>query len=442
MSTTTTATINNTIHFSSAETDSSSPAAVATQPGASRGHQLPTKEPAPASPSLAAAADQHGAAAGDQIFESFDSMGLKEDLLRGIYAHGFEKPSEIQKRGIVVMASGRDIVGQAQSGTGKTGCFTIGALERVDPSNSAVQCIMLSNTRELANQTHKVCQSLGDRLGVSAHPFVGGTRMGDDCNVLRAGKAQIAIGTPGRVLHLIRAGALFTDQVKVFVLDEADEMLDGFMEPLYEIIKVLPKQAQIALFSATLPPAALEISTKFMQNPVSILVEKEKLTLAGINQYYVNVEKEEWKLDTLCDLYSVISIAQTMIFCANRRKADWLARSLDERGHTVSLIHGELDPKERELRMAEFRTGASRMLISERRQQQPLFAKLRFLMMQLPAPPPPCLTRRLPSQAPTCSAAGSTSSRSERPFCPCHSSTFHCPCSLPANTCRPWRRSG
>ena len=266
--------------------------------------------------------------------------------------------------GIVAMASGRDLIAQAQSGTGKSGCFIIGTLQQLDPTDPAPQCIMLSNTRELADQTHKTTASIGDRLGVQAAKFVGGTRVSDDRALLRTGRAQVVCGTPGRVLHLIKDGALYTNKIRVFVIDEADEMLGGFTDALYELFRVLPEAAQVALFSATLPPAALELTTRFMRDPTRILVEKEKLALEGIQQYYVDVKREEWKLDTLLDLYEVIAVAQTMIFVANRRKADWLADQLGAAGHTCSVIHGELEQAERETRMREFRSGSSRMLIA------------------------------------------------------------------------------
>ena len=182
---------------------------------------------------------------------------------------------------------------------------------------------------------------------------------------MKCAEMSIAIGPLGCVLHLIWDGALATDQVRLyFVLDEADEMLEGFQDELHEIFRYLPAAAQVALFSATLPAAALEISARFMRDPLQILVKQDMLTLDGINQFYIDVERDEWKLDTLCDLYDVISTAQTMIFVNSRRKAGWLADCLDQRGHTVSLIHGELDQRERDKRMQEFRTGSSRMLIS------------------------------------------------------------------------------
>jgi len=295
---------------------------------------------------------------------TFDEMGLKENLLRGIYAYGFEKPSTIQQRGIVPLVKGFDTIAQAQSGTGKTATFTIGVLERVDLGLKQCQALILAPTRELANQSHKVVCSIGDYLSVVCHACIGGTKVADDIDMLRRG-VHIVVGTPGRVFDMIERRALDVRHVKLFVLDEADEMLSrGFTDQIYDVFRKLPENVQVGLFSATMPEEVLEMTTKFMNDPKRILVKRDELTLEGIKQFYVAVEREEWKLDTLCDLYETLTITQAIIYCNARRKVDWLTEQLHSRDFTVSALHGDMEQKERELIMKEFRSGSSRVLIT------------------------------------------------------------------------------
>jgi len=298
------------------------------------------------------------------VYESFDDLDLKEGLLRGIYSYGFEKPSAIQQRGIKPLLDGRDTIGQAQSGTGKTATFVIGMIQRLDHDHSACQALCLAPTRELANQIHKVALALGDYLKVRCHACIGGTSVRDDIEKLREGQ-HIVVGTPGRVFDMIGKRHLRIDDLLMFVLDEADEMLSrGFKDQIYDIFKTLPPNVQVCLFSATMAPEILELTTKFMRDAVRILVKKDELTLEGIRQFYVAIEKEEWKLDTLCDLYETLTITQAIIYCNTRRKVDYLADQMSKRDFTVSTMHAELDQKERDLIMREFRSGSSRVLIS------------------------------------------------------------------------------
>eukprot|EP00744_Colponema_vietnamica_P000668 GILI01001179.1.p1 GENE.GILI01001179.1~~GILI01001179.1.p1 ORF type:complete len:418 (+),score=150.73 GILI01001179.1:134-1255(+) len=293
-------------------------------------------------------------------------MPLHQHLLRGIYSYGFEKPSAIQQRAIVPFIKGGDIIAQAQSGTGKTGAFSIGLLARLDFRHKNLQALVLSPTRELANQTHEVISQLGDYLAeqhMFCHTFVGGTRVQDDIRKIQAG-IIVAVGTPGRVSDLISRGALRTDSLRCMVLDEADEMLSqGFTDQIYEIFKFLPKDIQVALFSATMPQDVLDMTTKFMRKPTRILVKRESLTLEGIKQFYVAVEEEN-KLDTLMDLYESVSIAQSVIFANTRRKVDHIAETLNQNNHTVSSMHAEMAKGEREKVMSTFKSGSSRVLIT------------------------------------------------------------------------------
>lgn len=297
------------------------------------------------------------------VITSFDNMGLKEDLLRGIYAYGFEKPSAIQQRGIAPILAGHDTIAQAQSGTGKTATFSISVLQKLD-KKSTTQALILAPTRELAQQIHKVVKNLGDFLNITVHACIGGTRVRDDVDKLKDG-VNIVVGTPGRVYDMINRKVLDLKDTKIFVLDEADEMLSrGFKDQIYDVFQFLPADIQVCLFSATMPADILDISNKFMRNPIRILVKRDELTLEGIKQFYVAVEREDWKFDTLCDLYETLTITQAIIYCNTRRKVDWLTDKMGQRDFTVSSMHGDMTGQERELIMKQFRSGSSRVLIT------------------------------------------------------------------------------
>jgi len=300
----------------------------------------------------------------DEICETFDDMDLREDLLRGIYAYGFEKPSAIQQRAIKPVLMGHDTIAQAQSGTGKTATFAISILPKLDIERVVTQAVVLAPTRELAQQIHKVMLSLGDYLSAKIHACVGGTAVRDDIRTLSEG-VHVVIGTPGRVYDMINRRALRLEDCKVFALDEADEMLSrGFKDQIYDIFKFLPEKVQVALFSATMPLDVLEVTERFMRDPVRILIKRDEVTLEGIKQFYIAVEKEEWKLDTLCDLYETLTITQAIIYCNTRRKVDWLSEKMQGRDFTVSCMHGDMDQRERDLILREFRAGSSRVLIT------------------------------------------------------------------------------
>jgi len=300
----------------------------------------------------------------DEVCENFDDMELKEELLRGIYAYGFEKPSAIQQRAIVPCIKGFDVIAQAQSGTGKTATFAVSILQKIDTSLRECQALILAPTRELAQQIQKVVMALGDYMGAQCHACIGGTSVREDMRKLDIGQ-HIVVGTPGRVFDMISRKVLRTTDIKQFVLDEADEMLSrGFKDQIYDVFRHLNSEIQVNLFSATVPVEVLEVTTRFMRDPVRILVKKEELTLEGIRQFYVSVEREEWKLDTLCDLYETLTITQAVIFCNTRRKVDWLTEKMHQRDFTVSAMHGDMDQKERDVIMREFRSGSSRVLIT------------------------------------------------------------------------------
>uniref|UniRef100_A0A8D3DHA9 RNA helicase n=1 Tax=Scophthalmus maximus TaxID=52904 RepID=A0A8D3DHA9_SCOMX len=301
----------------------------------------------------------------NEIVDSFDDMHLCEALLRGIYAYGFEKPSAIQQRAIMPCIKCHDVIAQAQSGTGKTATFAISILQQIDVEQKITQALVLAPTRELAQQIQKVVLALGDYMGANCYACIGGTSIRSEVHKLQAEAPQIVVGTPGRVYDMLSRKILCPKHIKMFVLDEADEMLSrGFKDQIYEIFQKLSSNTQVVLLSATMPTDVLEVTTKFMRTPIRILVKKEELTLEGIRQFYINVEKEEWKLDTLCDLYETLTITQAVIFINTRRKVDWLTEKMHARDFTVSALHGDMDQKERDLIMREFRSGSSRVLIT------------------------------------------------------------------------------
>jgi len=299
-----------------------------------------------------------------EVVPTFEAMGLSENLLKGIFKYGFDKPSAIQQRAILPIVKGKDLIAQSQSGTGKTAVFSIGILQSLDMSSSETQALVLSPTRELADQTQKVIMALGDYMSVRCHSCIGGKSVGEDIKRLEHG-VHVVSGTPGRVYDMISRKALSTRGIKMLVLDEADETLNrGFKEQIYDIYRFLPPTTQVVLISATLPQEILDMSSKFMNNPIRVLVKRDELTLEGIRQFFVQVEKEEWKFDTLCDLYDTLVITQAVIFCNTKKKCDWLTERMRAAHFTVSSIHGDMPQKERDAIMGEFRGGATRVLIT------------------------------------------------------------------------------
>lgn len=300
----------------------------------------------------------------DKPIESFDDMGLKDTLLRGIYGYGYENPSSIQQKAILPIIMGKDVIAQSQSGTGKNSCFAISALQIIDEKLKECQVIVVSPTRELANQTKTVVDGLSTYMNISTHSCIGGTLVKDDIKCLENG-TQFVIGTPGRLHDLINRRKLRMNTIKIFILDEADEMLSiGFKEQIYEIFKFLNADAQIAIFSATMPQEVLDVTTHFMKNPVQILVKKDELTLEGIRQFYIAIENEQSKFDTLLDIYDTLTISQAIIYCSSKKKVDWLTEKLTENNHIVSSMHGDMEQNERDNVMKNFRSGVSRILIT------------------------------------------------------------------------------
>lgn len=308
------------------------------------------------------------------LFGSFDDMPLHMSVLRGVYSNGFERPSAIQQRAIVPMIKGGDVIAQAQSGTGKTGAFSIGLLQRIDVRRREPQALVLSPTRELAEQTFDVVSAIGSFMlpegpalpTQATHLcglFVGHTKRSVDLQLLREG-VLVAVGTPGRVNDLIQSGALRVNGLRTIVLDEADELLSqGFADQVHQTFRFVPKDVQIGLFSATMPPEVLDLCDRFMRNPTRILLPQERQNLEGIKQFYVAMDSDS-KMLALLDLYESVSIAQSVVFANTRRRVEWIAGQLSAEHHTVASLHSAMDVHEREDVMKRFKRGESRVLVT------------------------------------------------------------------------------
>jgi translation initiation factor 4A len=296
----------------------------------------------------------------------WDELEISPDLLRGIYAHGFENPSPIQKKAIKPLVDGKDIIAQAQSGTGKTATFTIGALSHINLEEDTTQVLVLSPTRELSKQTANVMTSIGGMLkGLRVQTLVGGSSIDEDTSTLKNKVPHVIAGCPGRVYDMMRRNHIAGKTIKLVVLDEADEMLSsGFKEQVYNIFQYFNNQIQVALFSATLPSHMSSITSKFMRDPVKIYVKAEQLTLEGISQYYVAVEDDKQKYATLKDLYGYISLSQCIIYCNSVKRVSDLYDAMIEDGFPVCRIHSSMEKADRDEAYTEFRTGKYRVLIS------------------------------------------------------------------------------
>lgn len=301
-----------------------------------------------------------------ETFSNWDELDIDSKILRGIYSYGFEVPSPIQSKSIISICKGRDIIAQAQSGTGKTASFTIGTLSHIDINCSYTQAIILAPTRELAIQIANVVQSISCMMeNIRIKTIIGGTSIADDCDELRYYPPHIIVGCPGRVHDMMRRQYIDGKKIKILVMDEADEMLSqGFLEQIKNIIMRMNSQTQIALFSATLPPNICEITDKFMQNPVNIIVKAESLTLEGIKQFYIAVNNDYEKYTTLKDIYNLISVSQCIIYCNSVNRVIELYNSMKNDNFPVSCIHSNMNKNERQSSFNEFKSGSSRVLIS------------------------------------------------------------------------------
>jgi superfamily II DNA/RNA helicase len=304
----------------------------------------------------------------DSSFEinSWEDLAIDTNLLRGIFAYGFEKPSPIQRKAINPIIQKKDIIAQAQSGTGKTATFTIGALSHVNTDEDTTQILCLSPTRELSIQTGTVMRGIGSMMkNLRVQVLVGGSSIDEDISNLKSNVPHVITGCPGRVYDMMRRNHIISKNIKLVVLDEADEMLSsGFKEQVYNIFQHFNNNIQVALFSATLPDHIQGITSKFMRDPVKIQVRAEQLTLEGISQYYVAIEDDRQKYLTLKDLYSFMSVSQCIIYANSVKRVSALYDAMMEDGFPVCRIHSGMDKSDRDKAFADFRGGTYRVLIS------------------------------------------------------------------------------
>lgn len=297
--------------------------------------------------------------------ETWDCLNIRDDLLRGIYSYGFETPSVIQKKAIKPIIDGNDIIAQAQSGTGKTGAFTIGTLQTID-LNKGTQVIVIAPTHELVKQIASVFLSIGSNMkNLHIKTAIGGSSVHDDINYLRKCNPQIIVGSPGRISDLIRRGCIDTKGIKLLILDEADELLsNGFKIDIYNIFQYMNQDIQVALFSATLPKEVLLVTEKFMRTPIKIEVEPDKLNVDGIEQFFIAVNNDSEKYAMVKKIFSTMVISQCIVYVNSIKRVNELYNLLCEDGYTVSSIHGSMTKEEREKSFLEFKSGQSRLLIS------------------------------------------------------------------------------
>jgi translation initiation factor 4A len=304
--------------------------------------------------------------------ENFEDLIPRIDMkiVRGLMAYGFEHPSPIQCKAIKPMLHGYDLIAQAQSGMGKTATFCIGTLGNIDCNKNEIQAIILAHTLELSQQIEYVFKNIGKYVDVRIAQANKSLSVRENIDVLTGYNTDgqlphIVIGTPGRLLDMFNKNAIKLQGIKLLVIDEADELLsEGFIPQIKKIISSLDENVQICLFSATMNVEFFDVTKHFIRNPINILVNKERLTLEGIKQFYIDCEKNEYKLETLCDLYSILTISQSIIYCNSYKSVEILTKKLQDRNFAISCIHGNMSVADRESTMANFRNCKTRVLIS------------------------------------------------------------------------------
>jgi translation initiation factor 4A len=298
-------------------------------------------------------------------YNSFEDeeLGLNELVLKGIYNYGYEKPSPIQRVAIKPIIDKRDVVIQSHSGTGKTATFIIGLLQLMDQNIHEPQCIVISNTRELADQTYKVFKQLSLYTDIKCNLCIGGDLQHK--YTTDSIKEQVIIGTPGRISDLLNKNIINKESIRLIIIDEADDVLsNSFRKQIKKIFQQIPKECQVVLVSATIPPEMSSLLEHIMKpNYMSILVKDDELTLDGIKQFYIHID-EQYKLSALMDLYKYMDIGQAIVYCNKKNKADELKYALMEKDFSTSILHGDLMQKEREEIMIDFRSGKTRLLIT------------------------------------------------------------------------------
>lgn len=329
----------------------------------------------------------------DDLLEPVEDIGIesgfKEEILRGIYNYGFESPSYIQKVGIRAIATGKDVIGQAQSGTGKTGAFTIGLLNTINEELNEVQGVILVHTYEMVMQIASVIDELSKYTNIRSTICAKGVSVRDNIAILNGSandgnRPHIIIGTPGRTLDMLNRKddkgnyVVNTGTIKCLVMDEADELLgttehrggrnsgrqyNNFINQIRDVIKSIPEDTQICLFSATMNNAFFKLATKFMRTPLQILVKTEEITLDGISQFAIDLDEQD-KVSVITDLYDLLTISKCVIYCNNKGRVNYLYEQLSKNNYACSIIHSDLTPSERDDAMCKFRRGQTNVLIS------------------------------------------------------------------------------
>ena len=295
--------------------------------------------------------------------DNFDSLNLNSDLLKGVYLHGFTQPSKIQIKGIQSINTGKDCIIQSQAGTGKTATYLLGTINRMDDTEKLCQGIIITPTRELATQVYDVANNLIKYTNFKIAKCTGGTDVNQ--NRLELKNTSIVIGTLGRIYHMIEEKKINIHKLKFIVLDEADEMLtDGINEKLNQIFEKSPSGIQVVLISATMSLNVFTVSKKFMHDPIKILLKNSEVVVDLISQFYLDVETEELKFDTLLDLYNLVSTSQAIIFCNTIRKVEWLEQNLKQNNFPITVIHSNMTQDERDNVVKEFRDGKTRLLLT------------------------------------------------------------------------------
>ena len=294
----------------------------------------------------------------------FEELNIDERILRAVEDMGFEEASPIQANAIPAVLEGRDVVGQAQTGTGKTAAYSIPMLQKIDPDLKKVQAIVLCPTRELAVQVSEEIRKLAKYMSdIKVLPVYGGQEIVKQIKSLKAG-VQIVVGTPGRVMDHMRRKTVKFDHVSMVILDEADEMLDmGFREDMETILTDTPKDRQTVLFSATMPKAIMDIAKRFQNDAQVIKVVRKELTVENIEQYYYEVRPKN-KCEVLCRLIDIYNPRLSVVFCNTKRQVDELISDLKGRGYFADGIHGDMKQAQRDRVMADFRNGKTEILIA------------------------------------------------------------------------------
>ena len=294
----------------------------------------------------------------------FEDLHLSKEMHHAIADMGFEEPTTIQNRSIPYLLDGKDVIGQAQTGTGKTAAFGIATLERVDPKNKSLQAIILCPTRELAIQVSEELKNLSRyKKGIRILPVYGGQPIGRQIKALKAG-VQIVIGTPGRVMDHLERRTLRVSGIKIIILDEADEMLDmGFRDDIETIVKKIPEQRQTILFSATMPKAILKLTKRYQNNPQLIKLVHKEMTVPDVEQFFVEV-KQQARTEVMSRLIDLYDLKLSLVFCNTKKRVDELVERLKARGYLADGLHGDMQQNQRDRVMSTFRRGEIDILVA------------------------------------------------------------------------------